>query len=294
MGTSAHRADAGAEGPADADDFKRIPGIGPVIERHLHEAGIRRFAQLAALSPDQIAAMVAHLPLLSAERIVRQDWAGRARALAREAELRAARPGEQAAPGGRSAAFSVELHLDPHGGVARTRALHLQDGAEEEWQGWSAERLLAFFGTHVAALGPEASGAHSAMEHTPPLGPAELLLELGELLVETDGPGGPGAPGAGADLWARLPFSLSGPAAALVAAEEPPYCVAILAADPDGGSTTLVGAAHGRLRPDRQRYEPVIELSPPREGRFQLVGILLIARAGLVRSALGPVLHVVS
>jgi hypothetical protein len=63
------------------DDFKLIKGIGPAIERRLHEVGVTTFAQLAALSPDGLATLVEGAGV-SSERIVRQDWIGRAGELA--------------------------------------------------------------------------------------------------------------------------------------------------------------------------------------------------------------------
>lgn len=43
-----------ADSAEPADDLKEITGIGPAFERRLNEAGVRRFAQLAALSEDEI------------------------------------------------------------------------------------------------------------------------------------------------------------------------------------------------------------------------------------------------
>ena len=63
------------------DDFKLINGIGPAIERRLHEVGLTTFAQLAALSPDGLATLVEGAGV-SPERIVKQDWIGRAGELA--------------------------------------------------------------------------------------------------------------------------------------------------------------------------------------------------------------------
>ena len=63
------------------DDFKLIKGIGPAIERRLNEVGVTTFAQLAALSPDGLATLVEGAGV-SSERIVRQDWIGRAGELA--------------------------------------------------------------------------------------------------------------------------------------------------------------------------------------------------------------------
>ena len=66
------------------DDLKLINGIGPAVERRLHGVGIYTYAQLAALSPADIAAAVADLAGLSAERIIKQDWISQARKLASE------------------------------------------------------------------------------------------------------------------------------------------------------------------------------------------------------------------
>jgi len=61
-------ADAGAEeappiaptsaAPAEADDFTRIIGIGPVFDQRLKAAGVRTFAELAAYTPGEIAAVI--------------------------------------------------------------------------------------------------------------------------------------------------------------------------------------------------------------------------------------------
>jgi Helix-hairpin-helix domain len=64
------------------DDFKLIKGVGPAIERRLHDAGVTTFAQLAGLSPDRISTLVENVGGVSTERIVSQDWIGRAGELA--------------------------------------------------------------------------------------------------------------------------------------------------------------------------------------------------------------------
>lgn len=40
--------------PHDADDLKKIKGIGPVIAKRLNQAGIYTFAQLADLTLDEL------------------------------------------------------------------------------------------------------------------------------------------------------------------------------------------------------------------------------------------------
>jgi predicted flap endonuclease-1-like 5' DNA nuclease len=70
--------------PPRIDDLKLINGIGPAVEKRLNGVGIFTFTQLAALSPADVAAAVADLTGLPAERIVKQDWIGQARRLAAE------------------------------------------------------------------------------------------------------------------------------------------------------------------------------------------------------------------
>lgn len=70
-----------AEPEAPADDLTRIKGIGPGLARQLDALGIRRFAQIAALSPAELEALDARLTTLPG-RCVRDDWVGQARALA--------------------------------------------------------------------------------------------------------------------------------------------------------------------------------------------------------------------
>lgn len=68
--------------PSEVDDLTLITGIGPAVESRLHGVGIYTFAQLAALSPADIAASVSGLAGLTAERIIKQDWIGQAHKLA--------------------------------------------------------------------------------------------------------------------------------------------------------------------------------------------------------------------
>ena len=64
--------------PPGADNFTRINGIGQHIADCLHNADILTFAQLAALSPEDIAEVLGNNPLQSADHIEKQDWIGQA------------------------------------------------------------------------------------------------------------------------------------------------------------------------------------------------------------------------
>jgi len=64
------------------DDFKVIYGIGSGIETRLQDMGITTYAQLAALSPADLTALLTNFAGVSTERIIKQDWIGQARSLA--------------------------------------------------------------------------------------------------------------------------------------------------------------------------------------------------------------------
>lgn len=95
VAASAHEAVAAAEAaaapqrkaaksaPAEAraDDLTRIKGIGPGLARQLEAQGIHSFAQLAALSEQELAAVDAKLTSIKG-RCFRDDWLGQARKLA--------------------------------------------------------------------------------------------------------------------------------------------------------------------------------------------------------------------
>ena len=75
------RAKAKAEAPAGArDDLKKIGGIGPVIEKKLNALGLTTFAQIAALTADDIARIDAELNFKG--RIEREEWVAQAAKLA--------------------------------------------------------------------------------------------------------------------------------------------------------------------------------------------------------------------
>lgn len=63
---------------SDADDLQRISGIGPTYARRLHDAGITRYSQLAALSADEVRERIK----LEAWRGDVEDWIAQARNLA--------------------------------------------------------------------------------------------------------------------------------------------------------------------------------------------------------------------
>lgn len=75
----------------DADDLKKIPGLGPKIAQKLNEYGIYHFWQLAAMSADDLGEMDTALELRG--RAERDNWVDEARKLAagEDAESKAAK-----------------------------------------------------------------------------------------------------------------------------------------------------------------------------------------------------------
>jgi len=69
-----------AQAQAQEDDFTCIRGVGPAFERRLKEAGIRTFAALATLSPEQVAEIIGW----PAERVARTELIEQAAQLAQE------------------------------------------------------------------------------------------------------------------------------------------------------------------------------------------------------------------
>ena len=66
---------------ARADDLKAISGIGPKLEQVLNGMGFRRYADIAALTDDDVARIEAELGL--GGRIARDGWVEQARTLAK-------------------------------------------------------------------------------------------------------------------------------------------------------------------------------------------------------------------
>lgn len=66
---------------SEADDLTQISGVGPVIVKKLHDLGVTTFAQIAAWSKDDIAAMDEKLNFKG--RIERDDWLKQAKKLAK-------------------------------------------------------------------------------------------------------------------------------------------------------------------------------------------------------------------
>jgi large subunit ribosomal protein L21 len=68
-----------AEAQAEADDLSLIAGIGPKILNNLNELGYTRFAQIAALTPDEVEKV--ETAIKSKGRVARDEWIEQAKEL---------------------------------------------------------------------------------------------------------------------------------------------------------------------------------------------------------------------
>jgi hypothetical protein len=145
--------DAGASGKSRAkvesgqptDDFKRIHGIGRAVELRLHQAGVRSYAQLAAL-PDVEISEKARIAL---PKITEQDWRGQAAELAGQSSA-AASETTPSVDNQHYEAFTVEFLLNDENEVRRTRVVHVRSSQEAKWPGWAAKELLDFMTERAA------------------------------------------------------------------------------------------------------------------------------------------------
>ncbi|MFI7698542.1 S8 family serine peptidase [Nonomuraea sp. NPDC049480] len=124
----------------EVDDFQRIKGVGPKTAQRMNEAGITTFEQFAALSPEQLAAVVQPLGI-GAERLAKQDWIAQARLLAAARE----QPGGQPAAAFERHSFTVTVIADPRTRrVLSWEARHHQSDDVARKPGWDMGELGAF------------------------------------------------------------------------------------------------------------------------------------------------------
>ncbi|MGZ2257987.1 50S ribosomal protein L21 [Roseobacter sp. A03A-229] len=79
--TGAPKAKAAPKADSAADDLKKLSGVGPALEKKLLEAGVTTFAQIAAWTDADVAAMDEKLSFKG--RIEREGWIEQAKELAK-------------------------------------------------------------------------------------------------------------------------------------------------------------------------------------------------------------------
>lgn len=276
------------DGGGSYDDFKRIHGIAAAMERRLHAAGIRTYADLAAYTPQTLVAKL-ELNGVMARNVERNQWIEQAHALAGVAHPQ---PAAEAAPLGAAASddspsgrqhyatFIVELLLGEESEVRRTRVKHVQEGEQGVWAGWEDGRLVSFFVEHAALRPAEQAAAQLA---------GELEVEVGAIEVTAiEEPGGRNT-----RLQAEIGFQLAGAGARAAAKAGGSYLVHMLAYLIASGDTIVLAAAQGQLAPGRLSYTRAVEFAPPNAGHYQLLGAVVLSEHELAGAAVGPKLRVI-
>jgi len=126
-------------------DFKVITGIGPAVEKRLHQAGIVRYDQLARMTPAELAEILSGMVGMNPASIAEKGWIEDAASLSQK--LSDLKPEKSTLLNNNRqhyAVFTMELLLDKENNVRRTRVLHVQTQKEATWAGWDSSRLLDF------------------------------------------------------------------------------------------------------------------------------------------------------
>jgi len=292
------------------DDFKLIDGIGQAIEKRLHRAGIVTYAQLASLSPTEIASLVG-LAGLSADQIAKRDWIAKAReraALSAPSNLPIDTPPLPERQ--HYATFTVELLLDEDSNVRRTRVRYIQEGAQDVWAGWEDGRLVRFF-VEQAALRSQTPPSAALFEgnrlsegrlaDSTRIGVLDQDYPLADLYIDVDDLELDELPTAGQPdsavitdrMRAQIGFTISGAEAERVTNEQAFYFIHILAYMLATGETIVLVAQQNRLRPGERAYMTMIEFAKPELGHYQILGTIVLSDYNTLGVAVGPKLRVV-
>lgn len=166
----------------DTDDFTQIKGIGPAFNNHLHKAGILTFAQLGALSPDDILKRLSPAHGITAKQIDRQRWVRQALDLASGNVV--SNPSTRKLPQDhqRTAMFTIELLIDETNCLRRTKVVDVESLQERRWSGWDETKLLDFMITVAGFSMPSKEPVPLESSTSPAL---ESLDETVPALTET-------------------------------------------------------------------------------------------------------------
>jgi len=276
--------------PTPTDDFKRIKGIGRAVAGRLHAAGLNTFAELGALTVEQLAALV---PRRSASQLA--EWLKRAQQLASPPRARAA-----ASTPLRHEMFTMELQLDQSNQVTRTLIENAQHTIKDHWDEWDESRLIEFIAAHAKVkrpLPPAASAPREAAPVTPKADASPCRIELGEFQVEAL-TGEPGQrlqyarPGTHF-MRAQLKFMVAGSEAQEAVARHSRYFAQVLACDLLTGQALVLASIQRQLGSAELLYRVPLEFATPPAGRYQLFGLVLLPEEELFGFTAGPRLTII-
>lgn len=281
------------EDVARADDLTQIAGIGPKRAERLNAAGIRTYAELAARSARELAALLPELTGRSAAQL--DGWRDRARELAGPEG-----PVTKSGNGQHEESFLVRVLLNEDGSVRRTTARHVGTGAQRQWPGMERDAMPGFIEAEArSAPRPSSERAERVFDEAQPADPAPATA-----LPDEEPPGGGLAASARlvagqTVLRAAEPFTMTiaiDLAEAAAAADRLAYTAIVVARPLAGGPKQTVAQSDGVLA----TATPAILIDaaglPP--GTYRLDGAVSLResgedhRAGLAAMAEGLLVHV--
>ena len=271
---------------AAADDFKLISAMSPALERRLHNAGVRTYAQLASMSPASLSQLLAGSGV-SASKINQQDWIGKARELAGLPDADAPdapnMPAEEAELVYRQhyAVYTVRFLLNESNEVRYTEVKHVESEDKQTWAGWDEQSLVKFFAEHAdlklppvhMVISDKAQGA-AVLEMPERMPLAITVTDVG--LDEAKAQPLNGKVLFGQRLCTHITFDLTGDDVQAVTATESAFIVQALAREQVTGQTHMLGTADGHLCADTLMYSTAVEFDLPPVGRYQVFGAVLL------------------
>jgi hypothetical protein len=139
--------------PVPTDDFSLIKGIGPILSKRLHNAGIYSYNQLESQLPAELAKKIKGL---SVKQIAKQGWTNQAHKLARKKTLAKIPP--KVTPKRNFHQhyenFTIEFLLDEKNRIRRTRVVHIQSGDAATSPGWGTDQLIDFLARNTGVRIP--------------------------------------------------------------------------------------------------------------------------------------------
>jgi hypothetical protein len=188
-------------------------------------------------------------------------------------------PVETAPPAATLARFGGEAYEPAPPPVAH-------DERSERRRNGSAEQPAAASATEPQ---PAIPPAEARVEESP----ADLRLEVTDMRPVEFPAGEKDKPPFIKRIRMQINFKLSGPAADPMINDRARYFIQVLACEWVTGQTTVLAADHQQLRSDTLSHTITVEFPPPKVGRYQLAGMVLLPDGETVGVTLGPILIIV-
>lgn len=311
------------------DDLERIHGIGPRYAAALDQIGVRRFADLARYTPEELSDALREQSgvNVAAERIDVDDWIGQAESLSQPSNLEPPVPDEAEQPpeaedgpsraarqqqAGFSLFFDYTLEEDGERSW-QTRVYHDESGQErlfagvdpDLWVQWILEQAELSDALDLALSKPEAdepiaTGVEAAPEDVDeeaaaraPTMAAPYDAQIAGLTVEVSEVA-PAYEVHEKQLMAHVKFQIDGPEAHILTADEITARIEVHIADLEDATSNVVASEQINLQPEVFEYSSEQPFVMPPVGRYEVHTLVLLLPPGeMMAYYRGPILNIV-